>query len=177
MAKISSRIGAQTMFETARRFGFGTLTGIELPGEVQGDLKRPVDWSGSTLPIMSYGYEVAVTPLQMVMAYAAVANKGILMKPFVVRRLPGEDGEESIQVRPTQVRRVMSEETARTLTGIFEGVVQRGTAIQAKVDGLRIAGKTGTSKKVVERALQARETIRHRSSASSRPMIRTSSAW
>jgi cell division protein FtsI (penicillin-binding protein 3) len=149
MAKLSTRIGAQTLFETARKYGFGTLTGIELPGEVQGDLKRPVDWSGSTLPIMSYGYEVAVTPLQMVMAYAAVANKGILMKPFVVRRLPGEDGEENITVRPTQVRRVMAEETARTLTSLFEGVVQRGTGTLAKVEGLRIAGKTGTSKKVV----------------------------
>ena len=149
MAKVSPRIGAQTLFETARRFGFGTSTGIELPGEVNGELPRPVDWSGATLPTMAYGYGVAVTPLQLVMAYAAVANKGILMKPFVLRKIPDENGEMNTLARPSQVRRVMSEETARTLTGIFEGVVLHGTGTQAKVEGLKIAGKTGTARKVV----------------------------
>jgi cell division protein FtsI/penicillin-binding protein 2 len=149
MAKLSPRIGAQTMFETARRFGFGTLTGIELPGEVPGELPKPVDWSGATLPTMAYGYGVAVTPLQLVMAYASVANKGILMRPFVVRKLPDENGEMNTLVEPAQVRRVMSEETAHAISGILEGVVQKGTGSQAKVDGLRIAGKTGTARKVV----------------------------
>ncbi len=149
MAKVSPRIGAQTLFETARRFGFGTLTGIELPGEVPGSLPRPVDWSGATLPTMAYGYGVGVTPLQLVMAYAAVANKGVLMKPYVLRKVPDENGEMTSLVRPAQVRRVMDEETARTITGLLEGVVQRGTGTQAKVEGLRVAGKTGTARKVV----------------------------
>lgn len=149
MAKLSPRIGAQTMFETARRFGFGTLSGIELPGETPGALPRPVDWSGATLPTMAYGYGVGVTPLQLVMAYAALANKGVLMKPFVVRKVPDENGEMNTIVQPSVVRRVMSEETATLLTGMFEGVVQKGTATQAKVEGLRIAGKTGTARKVV----------------------------
>jgi len=149
MAKISTRIGAQTMYTTARALGFGTATGIELPGEVGGELKKPTEWSAPTLQSLSFGYEVAATPLQIVMAYAAVANKGILMKPYVVRHILDAGQEIVTENRPEQVRRVMSEQTAKTLTELFEGVVVRGTAIPARVEGLRIAGKTGTSKRVV----------------------------
>jgi cell division protein FtsI (penicillin-binding protein 3) len=149
MAKIASRIGAQTMYTTARALGFGTRTGIELPGEVGGDLNRPSEWSAFTLHSLSYGYEVTATPLQIAMAYAAVANKGKLMKPYVVRQTLNAAQEIVTENQPQMVRQVMSEKTAATLTDLFEGVVERGTGKSARVEGLRIAGKTGTSKKVV----------------------------
>ncbi len=149
MVKVANRIGAEAMYTTGRAFGFGTPTGIELPGEVGGLLKKPREWSGTTLSALAYGYEVGVTPLQLVMAYAAVANHGILMKPYAVRRVVNAEQDVIAENRPLQIRRVVSEETARILTSLFEGVVDRGTATQAKVPGLRIAGKTGTAKVVV----------------------------
>ena len=155
MVKVADRMGVQPMYTTGRAFGFGTSTGIELPGEVGGELKKPSEWSAPTLHSLAFGYEVAVTPLQIVMAYAAVANKGVLMKPYVVRHTLDAAQEIVTENRPEPIRRVISEQTAKTLTELFEGVVERGTAIQARVEGLRIAGKTGTSKKVVDGKYEA----------------------
>jgi cell division protein FtsI (penicillin-binding protein 3) len=150
MAKVSDKIGAEAFYLTARNFGFGVETGIELPGEVRGELKKPTAWSGATLNSMAYGYEVGVTPLQIAAAYGAVANGGVLMKPHVVRALIDEESEPVHESAPQQVRRVMSKETARTQTAFLEGVVEKGTGTGAKVPGLRIAGKTGTSRKHVD---------------------------
>ncbi len=149
MAKVATRVGAQTMFMTARGFGFGIQTDLGLPGEVSGNLKKPAQWSATTLHSLAMGYEVATTPLQLVMAYAAVANGGWLMKPFVARQVVSAQGDVLLETTPQQIRRVISDSTAHTLTRFFEGVVERGTGTLARVAGLRIAGKTGTSKKVV----------------------------
>jgi cell division protein FtsI (penicillin-binding protein 3) len=144
-AKVSDLIGVEAMYTTARKFGFGTKTGIELPGEVSGQLKKPTEWSGTTLNTMAYGYEVGVTPIQIACAYAAVANGGVLMKPYLVRTvLCGPDGDVE-EIPPQEVRRVVSAATADTLMRLFEGVVERGTGKSARVPGLRIAGKTGTA--------------------------------
>lgn len=150
MAKVSDVVGAELFYTTARDFGFGTKTGVDLPGEVGGDLKKPSQWSGTTLNTMAYGYEVGVTPLQIACAYAAIANKGILMKPFVVRQVLDENYQVLEESHPQAVRKVVSKNTALTLTRYFEGVVERGTGTAAKIPGLRIAGKTGTSRRVVE---------------------------
>jgi membrane peptidoglycan carboxypeptidase len=99
---------------------------------------------------MAYGYEVSVTPLQIAMAYAAVANKGVLMKPYVVSEVQDRDGEVLFEQRPQIIRRVISEPTAALLIQAFEGVVERGTAKETHIQGVRIAGKTGTSRKVVD---------------------------
>jgi cell division protein FtsI (penicillin-binding protein 3) len=147
MAKVSDRIGSEQLYTTARNFGFGTETGVDLPGEINGDLKKPNQWSGTTLNTMAYGYEVGVTPLQIAAAYAAVANKGVLMRPFIVRRIVSAEGEMVRETQPQVVRRVISAGTARLLTEFFEGVVLRGTAKAAAVPGLRVAGKTGTARK------------------------------
>ena len=149
MAKVSDIVGTELLYTTARAFGFGTETGIELPGEVSGELKIPALWSGTTLNSMAYGYEVGVTPLQMAVAYAAVANGGKLMKPYAVRQVFGTDGAVLKEFGPTEVRSPVSPATAQTLTRFFEGVVERGTGKLAKVPGLAIAGKTGTSRKYV----------------------------
>lgn len=150
MAKISDIVGADALFTMARAYGFGTATGIELPGEVRGELKLPTQWSGTTLNSMAYGYEVGVTPLQILCAYAAVANHGLLMKPFVLRSVIGPGNTIVTERRPEPVRRVISKKTSAILTQMFRGVVEKGTGVQAKIAGLSVAGKTGTARRVIE---------------------------
>jgi cell division protein FtsI (penicillin-binding protein 3) len=150
MAKVSDIVGAELLYTTARDFGFGTRTGVDLPGEVGGLLAKPNQWSGTTLNTMAYGYEVGVTPLQIACAYAAVANKGVLMKPFVISRVLDQNHQVVEETHPQAVRRVISKTTAQTLTRFFEGVVDHGTGTAARVSGLRIAGKTGTSRKMAD---------------------------
>jgi cell division protein FtsI (penicillin-binding protein 3) len=155
MAKVSDKIGAEAFYLTARNYGFGVETGIELPGEVRGELKKPTEWSGTTLNSMAYGYEVGVTPLQLAAAYSVIANGGILMKPFVIKALIDENNEVIEETTPQSVRRVISKETAKTLTSFLEGVVEKGTGTGARVPGMRIAGKTGTSRKHVGGSYQS----------------------
>lgn len=150
MAKVSDRIGAEKFYTTARDFGFGIATGIELPGEVRGELKKPTQWSGATLHSLAFGYEVGVTPIQIAAAYAAVANGGTLMKPFVIRQILDQQHEVISETRPQVIRRAIGPQTARMLTALLTGAVERGTGAQAKVEGLSIAGKTGTSRKVID---------------------------
>lgn len=148
-AKLSDKIGAERLFTTARDFGFGTATGTDLPGEVRGDLKKPNEWSSTTLNALAYGYEVGATPIQIASAYAALANKGVLMKPFIIKQVLDEHQNIIAETQPQVIRRVISEKTADVITNLFEGAVERGTGEVAKVEGLRIAGKTGTSRKVI----------------------------
>ena len=150
MAKISDRIGAEGLYTMARNYGFGIETGIDLPGEVNGELKRPNLWSATTLNSMAYGYEVGVTPIQIASAYASVANKGVMMKPFIVKNVIDDNQEPVVEAKPQAVRRVVEKPTAGTLTRFFEGVVERGTGSLTKIPGLKVAGKTGTSRKVIE---------------------------
>jgi cell division protein FtsI (penicillin-binding protein 3) len=150
MAKVALRIGPEALFRMARGYGFGASTGIELPAEAPGSLKRPGEWSGTTLQSMAFGYDVSVTALQIVMAYAAVANHGMLMKPYVVHQVLDAQGNVTLENSPQRVRSALSLENATTLTKLLEGVVERGTGTPAKVKGLRIAGKTGTSRQAAE---------------------------
>ncbi|MGB2868623.1 MAG: penicillin-binding transpeptidase domain-containing protein [Bacteroidota bacterium] len=150
MAKVSKLIGPEQLYREARDYGFGVLTCVDLPGEVRGRLKKPNEWSGTTLQTMAYGYEVGVTPMQIVNAYAAVANKGILMRPYVVSQVRDANGGVLHEQGPQVVRRVISEETAKLLTDAFEGTVEQGTAKEVRIAGTRIAGKTGTSRKLVD---------------------------
>ncbi len=150
MAKASLTIGPERLYRQARDFGFGIPTGVDLPGEVRGKLKKPQEWSGTTLQTLSYGYEIAATPLQIAAAYAAVANRGVLMRPYIVARVTNAEGDVVYDQRPQVIRKVVSPETAALLTRAFEGVVEQGTAMDVRIDGVRIAGKTGTSRKVVD---------------------------
>jgi cell division protein FtsI (penicillin-binding protein 3) len=150
MAKVSDLIGSERLYKMARDFGFGISTSIDVPGEVRGSLKKPSDWSGTTLNTIAFGYEVGVTPIQIATAYAAVANDGILMKPYVFQKEVDEQGQTVRASQPQVIRRVISEKTARTLKDFFEGVVDVGTGKPAKIEGIRVAGKTGTSKKYAE---------------------------
>lgn len=149
MAKISDIIGAERLYTMARNFGFGMRTGIELPGEVAGVLKKPHQWSRTTLHSMAFGYEVSVTPLQLAAAYAALANGGVLMKPYVVKNIVNEHNEVLYASRPEVIRRVVSPATADSLRSFLRGVVERGTATNSNSTIVPIAGKTGTTRQLV----------------------------
>jgi len=150
-SEIALRIKPETFYQYARNLGFGSPTQIDLPGELQGRLQRPYEWSRVTLPWMSIGYEVQSTPLQITQAYAAIANNGYLMKPYVVESIKDEYGNVIQSNQPKRVRRVASEETIRKIIPLFESAVSdSGTAVWASIDGLRIAGKTGTAQKFID---------------------------
>lgn len=146
--KVAERLNKDRFFRTIQRFGFGQPTGIDLPGEAPG-LVRPVDtWAPIDLATHSFGQGIAATPIQMVMAYAAIANGGFLMRPYVVRRVVNPEGKVLLTNQPHVVRRVISEKTSRLLSSILKGVVsEEGTGVRANVDGFEVAGKTGTAQK------------------------------
>lgn len=148
VAKVAHKLGKERYHRYIRRFGFGQKTGIDLPGEVEGRVRPHHEWYGVDLAAVSFGQSVAVTPLQMVMAFSAIANGGWLMRPYVVDRVVGKDGRVLVHNKPEPLRRVVSRETARTLVGMLKGVVaEGGTGAGAAVAGFETAGKTGTSQK------------------------------
>lgn len=147
-AKTGILLGEQRLYRYLQAFGFGLRTEIDLPGEVGGLLKAPKEWGRRSLASISMGQEIGVTPLQLVSAVAAVANNGVLMRPYVVSEVRDHAGRIVKEVLPQVKRRVVSPDTARTLTTILEGVVTNGTATKAGIPGFRVAGKTGTAQKI-----------------------------
>ncbi|MBX3236475.1 MAG: penicillin-binding protein 2 [Nitrospiraceae bacterium] len=147
-AKVGMALGEWRVFDYLKEFGFGDKTGIDLPGETGGLLKSPREWGKRSLASISMGQEVGVTPLQMVTAISAIANGGVLMKPHLVSEIRNAKGQLIAQTMPQARRRVISEDTARTLTHLLEGVVTNGTGGKAAIPGYRVAGKTGTAQKV-----------------------------
>ena len=147
-AKTGMLLGDQRLYRYLQAFGFGQRTDIDLPGEVAGLLKSPREWGRRSLASISMGQEVGVTPLQMVSAVSAIANDGVLMKPFIVSQVRDQKGQPVKEALPQVRRRVVSPATARMLTTIMEGVVTNGTGTKAAIPGFRAAGKTGTAQKV-----------------------------
>ncbi|MDZ7343808.1 MAG: penicillin-binding protein 2, partial [candidate division KSB1 bacterium] len=145
--KLAQKLGREKLFQYARDFGFGMTTRLGLEGEVSGVLKKPVEWSGYTLAAMAMGYEVSVTAIQMVMAYGAIANGGLLLRPRILAGVIEPTGEVQHFDQVHVVRRVVSPAVARTMTQMMEAVVERGTGQNAAIAGVRIAGKTGTAHK------------------------------
>jgi cell division protein FtsI (penicillin-binding protein 3) len=146
--KIGQKLGKSLYYHYISGFGFGSLTGVDLPGETPGMIRRPKGWSGLSLSVLSIGQEVSVTPVRFATAFAALANGGTLMRPHVVRGLRTQDGTLVRPVEPVVVRRVISETTARTLMEMLTSVVEDGTGKEAAVPGYTVAGKTGTAQKV-----------------------------
>lgn len=147
-AKTGMALGEQRLYGYLQAFGFGQRTDIDLPGEAVGLLKHPRDWGRRSLASISMGQEVGVTPIQIVTAMAALANNGVLMKPYVVSEIRDAQGKTVKQIKPEVKRRVVSPETARTVTTMLEGVVTNGTGTKAAIPGFRVAGKTGTAQKI-----------------------------
>jgi cell division protein FtsI (penicillin-binding protein 3) len=146
--KVGMAIGKETYYRYMSAFGFGALTNVGLAGESRGLLREPGRWSALSLPTMSIGQEISVTALQMVAAFGAVANGGVLMQPRLVRATFDADGREIRRVEPRPVRRVISEATARTLMGLMVQIVDHGTGHAAAIAGYAVGGKTGTAQKL-----------------------------
>ncbi len=143
---LGERLGKQTLFSYIRKFGFGSKTGIDLPGEGNGILFKLNQVGPLELATTAFGQGVSVTPIQQVMAVGAVANGGLLMQPHVVKAiLDHETGEVVKTVDPAVVRRVISEQTAAQVRQALESVVANGSGTNAYVEGYRVAGKTGTA--------------------------------
>ena len=136
------------MFNTARKFGFSEKSGIQFPYESSGSLKNNKSWSELSKSEIAIGYEVSVTTLQMAMAYSAIGNGGVLMKPQLIQKLKTPKGHEQKIDRMDALRRVASEKTMHTMSDILEKAVSQGTGNKAFLPNLKIAGKTGTAKKL-----------------------------
>jgi cell division protein FtsI/penicillin-binding protein 2 len=147
VAKIAMDVGKERLFGVARDFGFGNPTGVELPGESGGILRRPNEWSRFSTAAVAYGHEVAVTSLQIAAAYGAIANGGKLMRPTIIKRIETAGGQTLSDFKPTVIRRVLDTETAEILKEMLVSVVEDGTGLPAKIEGLKVAGKTGTAQK------------------------------
>ena len=147
--KIAQASGRENIYHTARAFGFGNKTGISIDGESSGILHNLDKWSALSLAEIAIGYEVSVTALQLGMAYAAAANGGFLLKPRIIASASKSDGSELISDNVKVVRRVMSSETSRKLKNLFLGVVKVGTGKKAYMKGFNVAGKSGTSQKLI----------------------------
>jgi cell division protein FtsI (penicillin-binding protein 3)/stage V sporulation protein D (sporulation-specific penicillin-binding protein) len=148
-AKLALGVGEQKFYEYIRRFGFGERTGIELPGEINGVIRPPRSWSKISITRIPMGHEIGVTPLQMIVAMATIANGGKLITPRIVKSVTTADGKTVSSLSPVVVRQVISPETARQIGDALRGVVSdRGTAAAAAIPGFTIAGKTGTAQKV-----------------------------
>ncbi|HEX8650696.1 MAG TPA: penicillin-binding transpeptidase domain-containing protein [Pyrinomonadaceae bacterium] len=145
--KLGLKLGDERMHDYITRFGFGSRTGVELPGETAGLVRAVTRWQPSSIGSIAMGQEVGVTPVQMAAAFGALANGGVRVAPHVVREIRAADGTALFQATPEE-RRVVSTETAHALRGMLEGVTLNGTAKRAQLDGYTAAGKTGTAQKI-----------------------------
>ncbi len=144
--QIGMELGTEKYYKYIRDFGFGEKSGIDFPGEVKGILRAPRDWSGTSLAALSIGQEIGVTPLQILRAYAAIANGGELMRPYIVSDIISHTGQIIKRTSPFVERRIISRKTAETVTDILKTVVEQGgTATRAYIQGNLVAGKTGTA--------------------------------
>ncbi len=143
--KVGLRLGAPKFYDYIRDFGFGQPTGVDLPGESRGKLRRLENWTPVSVGSISMGQEVGVTPLQMITAVSAMANGGLIVRPHIVREQ--RHGNQVIEAQEPEPRRVIKETTAASMRLMLEGVVLGGTGKKAKLDGYTSAGKTGTAQK------------------------------
>ncbi len=147
MGRLALKLGADRLHRYASALGFGSMTGIEFPGETAGRLRPVSAWQPRSTPTIAIGHELTVTPLQLALAYAAIANGGVLMEPLLVRSIRDADGRELRRATPQPSHRVFSGSTASTLLELLCAVVDSGTATAARLPGVRVAGKTGTAQK------------------------------
>ncbi len=147
IVKIAQLAEKQVLYDYIKRFGFGSISGIDFPGECSGSLKSPENWWLTTLATIPMGYEISATPLQIACAFGAIANDGIYMRPYIAYKCENQYREMRLLHEPVAVRRVVSKEVADTLKSLLQSVVVRGTAQQARSSLIDFAGKTGTSRK------------------------------
>lgn len=147
-AKTAMLVGQKELYLASRSFGFGTPTGADLPGEEAGTLRTPSQWSERSLPTVAIGQEISATALQVAMAYGALANGGVLMRPRLVSAYLDARGDTVRAILPRPVRQVVSAATSEKVLEALRAVVDHGTGTLARIPSVDVAGKTGTSQKV-----------------------------
>lgn len=148
--KIAQELGPEVIYKYGKRFHLGRATGIDLKGEVSGWLKDPSQWSKTTIGAIPIGYEITVTPVQLVSVIGAIANDGVYVSPYVVKYIKDTSNEVIKEFRPQTVDRVVSIDTARRVREILRSVVDDGTGRRAQIEGVSVGGKTGTARKVID---------------------------
>ena len=146
--KVALEIGSETLFVYFKKFGFGSRTDINFNGESKGSVSPYSTWTKVDLATKGYGYGVAVTPIQLITAYSAIANGGYLMQPHLVDRIEYTSGKVDKKAKPVKIRRVLSAETAKTMRALLQTVVEVGSGKRAQIKGYNVAGKTGTAEKL-----------------------------
>jgi cell division protein FtsI (penicillin-binding protein 3) len=147
--KIGERLGKEKFYNYIQRFGFGQKTGIDLPGESAGLLRPVRNWTRVDAATIAFGQGISVTAIQLISALSAIANQGVLMRPYIVRGIVDKNGQVIKKFDPTPVRQVVSPKTARRMSALMANVVgdSDGTGKNARIDSVNVAGKTGTSQK------------------------------
>ncbi len=150
LAKVALDMGADTFYNYIDLFGFNDLTGVDLPGEGLSIVKDPNNMTDVDLATTGYGQGIAITPIQILCAVNALGNKGILMKPKIVSKIVDTDGNVVEEVPDTEVRQVISEETAAQMCEVMEYYVSDAGGTTAYIPGYRVGGKTGTANRVAD---------------------------
>jgi cell division protein FtsI/penicillin-binding protein 2 len=144
---LAHMVGKEKLYKNVMLFGFGQKTGVELPGEASGNIYPPSEWTPLRFANIAFGQGISCTFLQLSMAFGCIANDGLLLKPHIVKEIVGNDRNVVYASKTKVVRRVTDESTARDIVELLMGVIRNGTGTLAKLEGLKIAGKTGTSQK------------------------------
>jgi cell division protein FtsI/penicillin-binding protein 2 len=148
VVKTAQRLNKRDFYNYIKDFGFGQATGVDLPGERTGIIRRPADWSKISISAIPIGQEIAVTALQMLSATSAIGNDGVLMKPHIVKSIVKHDNETVKQIKPQTVRKVAETEAIDKVKQALLEVVESGTGTRADFEGYSICGKTGTAQKI-----------------------------
>ncbi|MDO4178066.1 MAG: penicillin-binding transpeptidase domain-containing protein [Phascolarctobacterium sp.] len=148
MVQVGMELGAKRMIDYSKKFGFGTETGIDLPGEESGILYKAEDMWQPDIATMSIGQGIAVTPIQVLRAISAIANGGELLQPYIVKRIVAPNGEIIREGHKKVVRNMITPQIAEQMRNMMEAVVASGGGKRASIKGYRIAGKTGTAQKI-----------------------------
>ncbi len=149
--KVSEKIGPRKLYQAFRHFGFGEKTGIDCPGETAGSMSHYSQWSHIDTGAISFGHGISVSVLQLIRAVSAIANDGILMRPYIVQAVTDRHGKPIKTFKPQLVRRAISAQTALRVRNIMKTVItEGGTGVNAAVEGFTVSGKTGTARKIDE---------------------------
>ncbi len=144
-SNLANSLTNSKLFGYIHFFGFGSKTGIDIQGEVSGISKSIKNYNSITKRFLGFGYGISVTPLQLLNCYSTIANNGVMNKPFVIKEILSTKNEVLDSNKTKKIRQIISSQTAKTLTDLLVNVVEQGTGIKAKVNNLKIAGKTGTA--------------------------------
>jgi cell division protein FtsI/penicillin-binding protein 2 len=159
-AQLGILLGEKKLYNYAHLYGFGEKTNIGLSGEIAGTLHKVKDWDGLTITRLPMGHAVAATPLQVHCAMSVIANQGIYMQPQLVRKVFDNNSKTIVSYPPHAVRRVISPKIANLMSEMLTEVVSKtGTARRAAVEGFKVAGKTGTTQKIINGVYSSRDHV------------------